>query len=108
MSTPTLTLTLTPNQVRTLSGNQFFMHGVGVFDYASIPNVITTQVYMCPFAPCTADMMEMGECLTFIQAVAVKLEKVRPTPIPTPTPTPNPNPDPNPHPDPTSNPNPNP
>jgi hypothetical protein len=34
--------------VRTLSGNQFFMHGVGVFDYASIPNVITTQVHMCP------------------------------------------------------------
>jgi hypothetical protein len=54
------------------------MHGVGVFDYASIPNVISTQVYMCPFAPCTADMMEMGECLTFIQAVAVKLEKGHP------------------------------
>ena len=34
--------------MRTLSGNQFFMHGVGVFDYASIPNVITTQVHMCP------------------------------------------------------------
>ena len=64
--------------VRTLSGNQFFMHGVGVFDYASIPNVISTQVYMCPFAPCTADMMEMGDCLTFIQAVAVKLEKGHP------------------------------
>ena len=33
---------------------------------------------MCPFAPCTADMMEMGDCLTFIQAVAVKLEKGHP------------------------------
>ena len=39
--------------VRTLSGNQFFLHGVGVFDYATIPGVIKTQVYMCPFAPCT-------------------------------------------------------
>ena len=32
--------------VMTLSGNQFFMHGVGVFDYASIPGVIKTQVHM--------------------------------------------------------------
>jgi hypothetical protein len=60
--------------VRTLSGNQFFLHGVGIFDYASIPGVLTTQVYMCPFAPCTAEMMETGECLTFITAVAVRLE----------------------------------
>ena len=62
--------------VRTLSGNQYFMHGVGVFDYATIPGVIKTQVYMCPSAGCTADLMETGECLTFIQAVAIKLENV--------------------------------
>ena len=53
------------------------MHGVGVFEYASSGEVVS-QVYMCPFAPCTADMMEMGDCLTFIQAVAVKLEKGHP------------------------------
>lgn len=35
--------------VRTLSGNQYFMHGVGVFDYATIPGVISTQVDMCPY-----------------------------------------------------------
>ena len=64
--------------VRTLSGNQYFMHGVGVFDYATIPGVIKTQVYMCPSADCTADLMETGECLTFIQAVAIKLESVHP------------------------------
>ena len=29
---------------------------------------------MCPFAPCTAAMMEMGRCLTFITAVAIRLE----------------------------------
>ena len=34
--------------VMTLSGNQFFMHGVGVFDYASIPGVIKTQAHMLP------------------------------------------------------------
>ena len=33
---------------------------------------------MCPFAPCTAEMMEMGECLTFITAVAVRLENAGP------------------------------
>jgi len=64
--------------VRTLSGNQYFMHGVGVFDYASIPGVIKTQVYMCPAAGCTPELMETGDCLTFIQAVAIKLENVHP------------------------------
>ena len=59
--------------VRTLSGNQFFLHGVGVFDYATIPGVIKTQVYMCPFAECTSEMAGKGECLTFIQAVAVQI-----------------------------------
>ena len=60
--------------MRTLSGNQFFLHGVGVFDYATIPGVIKTQVYMCPFAPCTKQMMDSGDCLTFINAVAIKVE----------------------------------
>ena len=60
--------------VRTLSGNQFFLHGVGVFDYATIPGVIKTQVYMCPFAPCTKQMMDSGDCLTFRNAVAIKVE----------------------------------
>jgi hypothetical protein len=64
--------------VRTLSGNQYFMHGVGVFDYATIPGVIKTQVYMCPAAGCTPELMETGDCLTFIQAVAIKLENVHP------------------------------
>jgi len=53
------------------------MHGVGVFDYASIPGVIESQVYLCPFGPCTSDMMSTGECLTFIQAVAVKLDNAK-------------------------------
>ena len=65
--------------VRTLSGNQFFLHGVGVFDYATIPGVIKTQVYMCPFAPCTKKMMDSGDCLTFINAVAIKMENVHPS-----------------------------
>ena len=89
--------------VMTLSGNQFFMHGVGVFDYASIPGVIKTQVpmhmrpnaqvcppppphpiqpplqvYMCPFAPCTSEMMASGECLTFVQAVAIQVQPGQP------------------------------
>lgn len=49
------------------------MHGVGVFDYASVPGAIRTQVYMCPFAPCTTEMMETGDCLTYIQAVAIEV-----------------------------------
>ena len=65
--------------VRTLSGNQFFLHGVGVFDYATIPGVIKTQVYMCPFAPCTKQMSDSGDCLTFINAVAIKMENVHPS-----------------------------
>ena len=64
--------------VRTLSGNQFFLHGVGVFDYATIPGVIKTQVYMCPFAHCTAESLASGDCNTFIQAVAVQLLDVQP------------------------------
>jgi hypothetical protein len=59
--------------VRTLSGHQFFMHGVGVFDYASVPGSIRTQVYMCPARPCTFKMMEDGKCLTYIQAVAIQV-----------------------------------
>lgn len=47
------------------------MHGVGVFEYASAGD-IKSQVYMCPFAPCTERMMGNGECLTFISAVAIK------------------------------------
>ena len=47
------------------------MHGVGVFEYASSGEVVS-QVYMCPFAPCTEPMMGRGECLTFISAVAIR------------------------------------
>ena len=50
------------------------MHGTGVYDYASSGDV-ESQVYLCPFAPCTEKMMAKGECLTFIQAVAVKTPK---------------------------------
>lgn len=50
------------------------MHGVGVFEYASAGDV-QSQVYMCPFAPCTEAMMAKGECLTFISAVAMKTAK---------------------------------
>lgn len=60
--------------VQTLSGSRFYMHGVGVFDYASSGH-IESQVYLCPFAHCTDKMMASGECLTFIQAVAVKTAK---------------------------------
>ena len=65
--------------MRTLSGNQFFMHGVGVFDYATIPGVLRTQVYMCPSRPCTEEMMEDGRCLTYIQAVAIRVSPNTPT-----------------------------
>ena len=30
---------------------------------------------MCPFAKCTKQMMDSGDCLTFINAVAIKVEK---------------------------------
>ena len=59
--------------VKTLSGKRYFMHGVGVFDYASSGSV-KTQVYMCPFAPCTNEMMQNGECVTYVQAVAIKTQ----------------------------------
>merc|ERR1719267_300554 len=59
--------------VKTLSGKRYFMHGVGVFDYASSGSV-KTQVYMCPFAPCTNEMMRNGECVTYVQAVAIKTQ----------------------------------
>ena len=35
--------------IRTLSGHQFFLNGVGVFDYATVPGRITTQV--SPYLP---------------------------------------------------------
>ena len=57
--------------VKTLSGERYFMHGVGVFNYAS-SGFVQTQVYMCPFAPCSDKMMQDGECLTYVQAVAIK------------------------------------
>jgi hypothetical protein len=57
--------------VRSLSGRSYYMHGVGVFDYASAGGV-ESQVYMCPFKPCTENMAAKGECLTFIVAVGVK------------------------------------
>ena len=60
--------------VKTLSGASFFMHGVGVFDYASIPGMMRTQVFMCPEAACTKDRLEAGQCLTYVQAVAITLK----------------------------------
>ena len=59
--------------IRTLSGHQFFLNGVGVFDYATVPGRVKTQVYMCPYKPCTKQMMASGDCLTFIQAVAIQV-----------------------------------
>ena len=72
---------------------------------------------MCPFKPCTAEMMASGDCLTFIQAVAIQVhasagssghmvimrnnslrvdyeDRNAETTNPTPTPIPNPNPNP--------------
>merc|ERR1719352_2177673 len=57
--------------IKTLSGEDFFMHGVGVYDYASVGD-ITTQVYICPSAACTESMLQAGDCKTFVSAVAVK------------------------------------
>ena len=57
--------------IKSLSGNTFFMHGVGVFDYASAGDV-RSQVYMCPYADCSFDKLTSGECLTFISAVAIQ------------------------------------
>jgi hypothetical protein len=54
------------------------MHGVGVFDYATVPGKIKTQVYMCPTAICNAEMLAAGECLTFIMGVAIQLNNVYP------------------------------
>jgi len=55
------------------------MHGVGVFDYATIPGVIRTQVYMCPTARCNPEMLAAGDCLTYIQAIAVQLGDPHPS-----------------------------
>jgi hypothetical protein len=60
--------------VRTLGGQQYFLHGIGVFEYASIEDRIRTQVYMCPTADCTKEQMQKGDCLTFIQAVAIQID----------------------------------
>jgi len=49
------------------------MHGVGVFDYATLPGVIRTQVYMCPTAQCNPEKMAKGDCLTYIQAIAIQI-----------------------------------
>ena len=58
--------------VTTLSGTRMFMHGVGVFEYASVGELFRSQVYICPVANCTAAMVTAGDCVTFISAVAVK------------------------------------
>lgn len=58
--------------VTTLSGTRMFMHGVGVFEYASVGELFRSQVYICPVANCTAEMVTAGDCVTFISAVAVK------------------------------------
>merc|ERR1719424_2069113 len=70
-SPPAESETFDDPHISTLSGERYFMHGVGVFEYASSGEV-TSQVYMCPFAPCTEPMMGRGECLTFISAVAIR------------------------------------
>ena len=56
---------------QTLSGATFFMHGVGVYDYASLGN-IQTQVYLAPYADCDRRKLLSGDCLTFISAIAIK------------------------------------
>ena len=58
--------------VTTLAGSRMFMHGVGVFEYASVGDIFRSQVYMCPVANCTAAMVQAGDCVTFISAVAVQ------------------------------------
>ena len=57
--------------IQTLEGDDFFLHGVGVFEYASVGSV-ASQVYLCPSGACTAAMMRRGECPTFISGVAVR------------------------------------
>ena len=47
------------------------MHGVGVYDYASLGN-IQTQVYLAPYADCDRRKLLSGDCLTFISAIAIK------------------------------------
>ena len=59
--------------VTTLAGSRVFMHGVGVFEYASVGELFKSQVYICPVANCTAAMVTKGDCVTFISAVAVKM-----------------------------------
>ena len=56
------------------------MHGTGVFEYATIPGVIRSQVYMCPTHNCTSEKMATGDCNTYIQAVAIQLASNPPSP----------------------------
>jgi len=58
--------------VTTLAGSRLFMHGVGVFEYASVGEIFRSQVYLCPVANCTDEMVQKGDCVTFISAVAVQ------------------------------------
>ena len=58
--------------VTTLAGSRMFMHGVGVFEYASVGELFRSQVYICPVANCTVAMVKTGDCVTFISAMAVK------------------------------------
>lgn len=61
--------------VETLSGKRYFMHGIGAFPYATTNNgYFRSQVYLCPFAPCTGEMAGNGECMTYIQAVGVQVK----------------------------------
>jgi hypothetical protein len=57
--------------MQTRAGEEYLVHGVGVFEYASAGGM-QSQVYMCPTAACTATKMWQGECPTFISAVAVR------------------------------------
>ena len=61
--------------VKTLSGNRYFMHGIGAFPYATTKDGdLRAQVYLCPFAPCNEKMSSNGECLTYIQAIAIQVK----------------------------------
>ena len=60
-----------PAAPQTLSGATFFMHGIGVFDYASL-GTTKTQVYLAPYADCDKSKLLDGDCLTFISAIAIE------------------------------------
>jgi hypothetical protein len=67
---PTSTIYNDPH-VRTLSGAKYDMHGVGVFEYASVGDDLRSQVYICPIEHGPG---KMKQDLSFIAAMAVKTQ----------------------------------